>query len=126
MWSANDEECHDARWDFGAVGVQSVASNLIPGLMRELMFEGKNATLNSKVIPLFDWLSQEPVPIALNTALAQLGVIKPVFRLPLLPLLVEKRIEFVMLVKEIGREHFVGDKDVQVLDDDDFITVGRY
>ncbi|KAH1068302.1 hypothetical protein GYH30_006016 [Glycine max] len=126
VWTGIDKTSHDARWDFGAVGVQSVASNLIPGLMRELMFEGKNSTLNSKVIPLFDWLSQEPVPIALNTALAQLGVIKPVFRLPLLPLLVEKRIEFVMLVKEIGREHFVGDKDVQVLDDDDFITVGRY
>ena len=41
-------------------------------------------------------------------------------------LLREKRIEFVSLVKEIGREHFVGDRDVEVLDDDDFILVGRY
>ncbi|RDX87262.1 4-hydroxy-tetrahydrodipicolinate synthase, chloroplastic, partial [Mucuna pruriens] len=24
VWSANDEECHDARWDCGAVGVQCV------------------------------------------------------------------------------------------------------
>nr|AFK39505.1 unknown [Lotus japonicus] len=90
------------------------------------MFEGKNPTLNSKLMPLFDWLFHVPVPVALNTALAQLGVIKPVFRLPHVPVPVEKRIEFVNLVKEIGREHFVGDKDVQVLDNDDFILVSRY
>lgn len=29
-------------------------------------------------------------------------------------------------MKEIGRENFVGKRDVQVLDDDDFILVGRY
>lgn len=126
VWSANDEECHDARWDCGAVGVQSVVSNLIPGLMRELMFEGKNPALNSKLMPLFDWLCLEPNPIPLNTALAQLGVIKPVFRLPHVPLPVEKRKEFVNLVKQIGREHFVGEKDVKVLDNDEFILVGRY
>ncbi|KAJ1413654.1 Schiff base-forming aldolase, active site [Sesbania bispinosa] len=126
VWTANDEESHDAIWEFGAVGNMSVASNLVPGLMRELMFEGKNPTLNSKLMPLFDWLSLEPVPVALNTALAQLGVIKPVFRLPHVPLPLEKRIEFVKLVKELGREHFVGDKDVEVLDDHGFIIVGRY
>ncbi|CAJ1949868.1 unnamed protein product, partial [Sphenostylis stenocarpa] len=115
VWTGIDKISHDARWDFGAVGVQSVAGNLVPGLMRELMFESKN------LIPLFDWLSQEPIPIALNTALAQLGVIKPVFRLPYVPLPVDKRIEFVNLVKKMGRDHFVGEKDVQVLDDDDFI-----
>ncbi|XP_027906747.1 4-hydroxy-tetrahydrodipicolinate synthase, chloroplastic-like [Vigna unguiculata] len=126
VWTGIDKMSHDARWDFGAVGVQSVASNLVPGLMRKLMFENKDVTLNSKLIPLFDWLSQEPVPIALNTALAQLGVIKPVFRLPHVPLPVDKRIEFINLVKQMGREHFVGEKDAQVLDDDDFIIVGRY
>ncbi|TKY63761.1 4-hydroxy-tetrahydrodipicolinate synthase [Spatholobus suberectus] len=126
VWTGIDKISHDARWGCGAVGVQSVAGNLIPGLMRELMFEGKNPTLNSKLIPLFDWLSQAPVPIALNTALAQLGIIKPVFRLPHVPLPVEKRVEFVILVKEMGRHHFVGQKDVEVLDDDDFIVVGRY
>nr|KYP64457.1 hypothetical protein KK1_019056 [Cajanus cajan] len=126
VWTGIDKMSHDARWCCGAVGVQSVAANLVPGLMRELMFEGKNVALNSKVIPLFDWLSQEPSPIALNTALAQLGVIKPVFRLPHVPLPVDKRIEFVNLVEQMGREHFVGEKDVQVLDDDDFIIVGRY
>ncbi|XP_016184228.1 4-hydroxy-tetrahydrodipicolinate synthase, chloroplastic, partial [Arachis ipaensis] len=126
VWSGNDDQCHDARWGYGATGVISVTSNLVPGLMRDIMFAGKNPTLNSKLLPLMDWLFQEPNPIGLNTALAQLGVVRPVFRLPYVPLPAEKRIEFVNLVKQIGREHFVGDKDVQVLDDDDFILVGRY
>ncbi|XVF79912.1 hypothetical protein PTKIN_Ptkin15bG0028700 [Pterospermum kingtungense] len=126
VWSGNDDQCHDARWSHGATGVISVTSNLIPGLMRELMFGGKNPSLNAKLLPLIDWLFQEPNPIGLNTALAQLGVVRPVFRLPYVPLPLAKRVEFVNLVKEIGRENFVGDKDVQVLDDDDFILVGRY
>lgn len=86
------------------------SATFISGLIRELMFEGKNDTMNSKLMPQFYWLCLEPNPIPLNTALAQLGVIKPIFRLPHVPLPVEKRME------QIGREHFVGEKDVQVLD----------
>ncbi|OAY82371.1 4-hydroxy-tetrahydrodipicolinate synthase, chloroplastic [Ananas comosus] len=126
IWSGNDNECHDARWGYGASGVISVTSNLVPGLFHELMFDGKNPLLNEKLMPLIDWLFCEPNPIGLNTALAQLGVIRPVFRLPYVPLPLAKRVEFVKIVQSIGREFFVGDKDVQVLDDDDFLLVGRY
>ncbi|XP_043711455.1 4-hydroxy-tetrahydrodipicolinate synthase, chloroplastic-like [Telopea speciosissima] len=126
VWTGNDIECHDARWEFGAVGVASISSNLVPRLMWELMFEGKNPSLNSKLTPLFKWLLHEPNPIGVNTALAQLGVIKPVFRLPYLPLPRERRVEFVSIVNQLGRENFVGDRDVQVLEDDDFIVVSRY
>jgi len=126
VWSGNDDQCHDARWSYGATGVISVASNLVPGLMRELMFGGLNPTRNSKLLPLIDWLFHMPNPIGLNTALAQLGVVRPVFRLPFVPLSVEKRIEFANIVKAIGREHFVGNKDVEVLDDEDFFLVSRY
>ncbi|CAI9102170.1 OLC1v1000393C2 [Oldenlandia corymbosa var. corymbosa] len=126
VWSGNDDQCHDSRWDFDAVGVISVTSNLVPGLMRELMFSGKNPALNAKLMPLIEWLFKEPNPIGLNTALAQLGVARPVFRLPYVPLPLAKRVEFVNIVNEIGRQHFVGEKDVQVLDDDDFILVDRY
>ncbi|XP_043696246.1 4-hydroxy-tetrahydrodipicolinate synthase, chloroplastic-like isoform X1 [Telopea speciosissima] len=125
-WSGNDDECHDARWGHGATGVISVSSNLVPRLMRELMFEGKNPLLNSKLIPLIEWLFREPNPIGLNTALAQLGVVRPVFRLPYLPLPRARRVEFVNIVKELGRENFVGDRDVKVLEDDDFVLVRRY
>ncbi|KAK3036117.1 hypothetical protein RJ639_031698 [Escallonia herrerae] len=126
VWSGNDDQCHDSRWDHGATGVISVASNLVPSLMRELIFRGKNLSLNEKLMPLIDWLFHEPNPIGLNTALAQLGVVRAVFRLPYVPLPLAKRVEFVNIVKEIGRENFVGVRDVQVLEDDDFVLVGRY
>lgn len=126
VWSGNDDQCHDSRWLFGAKGVISVASNLVPGLMRKLMFEGKDPSLNSKLLPLIEWLFDEPNPIGLNTALAQLGVVRPVFRLPYVPLNLAKRVEFVKIVRELGRENFVGERDVEVLDDDDFILIGRY
>ncbi|CAN6698056.1 unnamed protein product [Malus baccata var. baccata] len=126
VWSGNDDECHDSRWSHGATGVISVTSNLVPGLMRQLMFGGKNPSLNAKIMPLVKWLFQEPNPIGLNTALAQLGVVRPVFRLPYVPLPLAKRVEFVNLVKQIGRENFVGEKDVRVLDDDEFVLVSRY
>ncbi|XP_074578584.1 4-hydroxy-tetrahydrodipicolinate synthase, chloroplastic-like [Curcuma longa] len=125
-WSGNDDECHDARWTSGATGVISVVSNLVPGLMYDIMFRGKNHSINSKLMPLIKWLFQEPNPIGLNTALAQLGVIRTIFRLPYVPLPRAKRLEFVKIVEELGRENFVGHRDVQVLDDDDFILVGRY
>uniref|UniRef100_A0ACD5UZR8 Uncharacterized protein n=1 Tax=Avena sativa TaxID=4498 RepID=A0ACD5UZR8_AVESA len=126
VWSGNDDECHDSRWKYGATGVISVASNLVPGLMRNLMYEGRNAVLNEKLLPLMSWLFCQPNPIGLNTALAQLGVARPVFRLPYVPLPHEKRAEFVRIVEAIGREHFVGQKEVQVLDDDDFVLISRY
>ncbi|WVZ79111.1 hypothetical protein U9M48_026729 [Paspalum notatum var. saurae] len=123
IWSGNDDECHDSRWKYGATGVISVASNLVPGLMHSLMYEGENAVLNEKLLPLMKWLFCQPNPIALNTALAQLGVARPVFRLPYVPLPLEKRTEFVRIVEAIGREYFVGEKKAQVLDDDDFVLI---
>uniref|UniRef100_A0A7N0V4B7 4-hydroxy-tetrahydrodipicolinate synthase n=1 Tax=Kalanchoe fedtschenkoi TaxID=63787 RepID=A0A7N0V4B7_KALFE len=85
-WSGNDDQCHDARWGYGATGVISVTSNLVPGLVRKLMFGGVNPSLNATLMPLVEWLFEEPNPIGLNTALAQLGVVRPVFRLPYVPL----------------------------------------
>ncbi|XP_031502989.1 4-hydroxy-tetrahydrodipicolinate synthase, chloroplastic-like [Nymphaea colorata] len=126
IWSGNDDECHDARWEFGATGVISVTSNLVPALIHALMFQGKNEDLKKKLLPLMKWLFSEPNPIALNTALAQLGVIRPVFRLPYVPLPLSKRLEFVNIVQDLGRENFIGERDVQLLDDEDFILVGRY
>ncbi|GER53087.1 4-hydroxy-tetrahydrodipicolinate synthase [Striga asiatica] len=126
VWSGNDDECHDSRWDYRGKGVISVASNLVPGLMREMMFGGKNPGLNARVLPLVRWLFEEPNPIGVNTALAQLGVVRPVFRLSYVPRGVEKRVEFVKIVEELGRENFVGDEEVRVLDDDDFMLIGRY
>ncbi|KAH7387790.1 hypothetical protein KP509_16G041200 [Ceratopteris richardii] len=126
VWSGNDDQCHDARWDCGANGVISVVSNLIPGLMYDLIYNGRDQELNQKLLPLIAWLFSEPNPIGLNTALAQLGMIKPVFRLPYIPLDIEKRKQFVQIVSDIGREHFIGNQEVRVLDDDEFLLLGRY
>jgi 4-hydroxy-tetrahydrodipicolinate synthase len=52
--------------------------------------------------------------------------VRPVFRLPYAPLPLERRIEFVRIVEEIGRENFVGQKEARVLDDDDFVLISRY
>ena len=103
-----------------------MVSNLIPQLAHKLLFDGRDADLNKKLMPLINWLFVEPNPIGLNTALAQLGLIRPVFRLPYVPLSIEKRREFVQMVNDIGREDFVGDKDVRTLEDDDFLLLDRF
>ncbi|KAL6582343.1 4-hydroxy-tetrahydrodipicolinate synthase, chloroplastic [Orobanche minor] len=130
VWTGNDVESYDLRWHHGATGVMSVAANIIPGFMHQLMFEGydHSALMNEKLKPVFDWLfpSTHPNPIALNTALAQLGVVRPIFRMPYMPLPREKRVEFVKLVGKLGRENFVGDEPVQVLEDEQFTVVTRH
>jgi 4-hydroxy-tetrahydrodipicolinate synthase len=65
--------------------VISVVSNLVTSLVHKLLFESRNSELNEKLMPLVNWLFVEPNPIGLNTALAQLLMIRPVFRLPYVP-----------------------------------------
>lgn len=123
-WSGNDDECHDARYLAGAVGVISVTSNLVPELMRELLFDGPNPELRDRLLPLMSWLFAEPNPIGLNTACAMLGVSKPVFRLPYVPYSEELRARGAAAIKAIGREKFIGDASVFVhLKDSDFIVL---
>jgi 4-hydroxy-tetrahydrodipicolinate synthase len=45
IWSGNNDECHDSRWKYGATGVISVASNLVPGLMHNIMYKGENVAV---------------------------------------------------------------------------------
>jgi len=118
-WSGNDDECHDGLHKHGSHGVISVTSNLVPGLMRELM-DNPNDELNGKLQALMSWLFSEPNPIPLNTALMMLGTVKPSFRLPYLAMTAQQRAEGEKLIKELGIEHFVGDN-LNVLNDEDFI-----
>lgn len=118
-WSGNDDECHDGLHKHGSHGVISVTSNLVPGLMRELM-DKQNDELNGKLQALMSWLFSEPNPIPLNTALMMLGTVKPSFRLPYLAMTAQQRAEGEKLIKELGLEHFVGDN-LNVLNDEDFI-----
>ncbi|MGO3785855.1 4-hydroxy-tetrahydrodipicolinate synthase [Pseudoalteromonas sp. KG3] len=106
-WSGNDDEAHDARHTYKAHGVISVTSNLIPGLFRELM-DQPNAQLNESLQPLMKWLFCEPNPIAINTALMMTGAVKPVFRLPYVPLNTEQQIQGVELINALSVTDFVG------------------
>lgn len=101
-------------------------STLYPtaGLTLDLLTK-ENSSLNDKLAPLVSWLFCEPNPIGLNTALSQLGLIRPVFRLPYVPLPISKREEFVRIVNDIGLEHFSGAKEVKVMADEDFHLITR-
>ncbi|CAI5954877.1 unnamed protein product [Closterium sp. NIES-65] len=126
VWSGNDDQCHDAKWKHGANGVISVLSNLVPGLVHEMLTTGPHPELNAKLAPLTKWLFLEPNPIGLSTALCQLGLVRPVFRLPYTPYNEARRREFVEIVNNIGLEHFIGAKEVRALKDDDFHLITRF
>lgn len=56
---------------------------------------------------------------------AMCGIAKPVFRLPYVPLSYEQRVEGAKLLRAVA-EHLPGVTDIKVLDDDDFILIGRH
>lgn len=115
-WSGNDDECFDARHQFASHGVISVTSNIIPGLMRQLMDDKNQTSLNDSLQPLFSWLFSEPNPIAINTALSMTHAIQPVFRLPYVPLEQNARKIGLALLVELNAADIVGEK-LTLLDD---------
>lgn len=119
-WSGNDDQCHDSRHNFNSHGVVSVASNLIPKTMYKLM-DKPDEQLNGSLEPFFSWLFCAPNPIPLNTMLAMTGMIKPVFRLPYVPLPRDLR----QKGKEILEGLDLEDKfdEIKVLQDDEFVLI---
>jgi 4-hydroxy-tetrahydrodipicolinate synthase len=119
-WTGNDDECHDARYEAGAVGVISVTSNLVPELMREMLFDGPNPKLRDELAPLMNWLFAEPNPTGINTATAMLGVAKPVFRLPYVPYAADLRAQGAEHMRAVGLDRVVGTGSLRDLRDEDF------
>jgi 4-hydroxy-tetrahydrodipicolinate synthase len=117
-WSGNDDESHDSRHIHGSHGVISVTSNIIPGLMRQLM-DNKNVELNENLQDLMQWLFCEPNPICINTALMMTGAVSPNFRLPYKALNKEQRQEGIELISALNSDEVVGDS-LFLLNDDDF------
>ena len=115
-WSGNDDESHAGRHQYGSHGVISVTSNVIPGIMRQLM-DNKNDALAQQVNGLMQWLFCEPNPIALNTALMMTKTVKPVFRLPYQALTQEQQKQGVDLINALG-DDFIGGE-ATVLSDND-------
>lgn len=125
-WSGNDDESYASRHEHGSHGVISVTSNIIPGIMRQLMDTDKStnelaetAKLNKSVQGLMGWLFCEPNPIAINTALMMTGAVPKNFRLPYIALSSEQRQQGVELLKGIKSEELVGES-LSVLNDSDF------
>jgi 4-hydroxy-tetrahydrodipicolinate synthase len=81
----------------GGHGVISVAGNVVPAAMRELVHAAlandlaTARTANARLQPLFDALSAEPNPIPVKAALALAGIADDAVRLPLLPATVATR-----------------------------------
>lgn len=117
-WSGNDDESHDARHLHGSHGVISVTSNIIPGLMRQLM-DNKNVALNTDLQGLMNWLFCEPNPIAINTALMMTGAVLPNFRLPYQALTKAQRQQGFELLSKVNSDDIIGDS-LSVLEDTAF------
>lgn len=73
----------------GGGGLVSVAGNLVPGLVRQLVDQGlagmrSAQRLHGRLLPLFEALFLEPNPVPLKAALAVMGFGSGAVRLPLL------------------------------------------
>jgi len=84
-----------------------VTSNVVPGLMRRLMFDGPDPALNAALHPLMRWLFLQPNPIGLNTVLAMLGAAAPIFRLPYVPYSPELCAQGADILRTLGLQHCV-------------------
>lgn len=87
------------------------------------MMETPDPALNDRLHELIKWLFCEPNPIPLNTALMMCGLVRPVFRLPYVPLSREQREVGAKLLQPF-KEHIPGCTEVRVMEDDEFILIG--
>jgi 4-hydroxy-tetrahydrodipicolinate synthase len=92
----------------GAQGVISVASNVIPREVAQMVkafTTGKTATarkLHAKFYPLFKDLFIETNPIPVKAALAMMGLIAEEYRLPLVPMATANREKLAKTLKACG------------------------
>ncbi len=92
----------------GGVGVVSVVSNEIPGLMAKLahlLLEGRYdeaRKLNAQLLPLMQVNFIETNPIPVKAALAMMGLMEEVYRLPLVPMKPENRAKLEKAMAALG------------------------
>jgi 4-hydroxy-tetrahydrodipicolinate synthase len=92
----------------GAQGVVSVASNVIPREVSQLVkafASGKTAAalkLHEKFYPVFKDLFIETNPVPAKAALAMMGVIEEEYRLPLVPMVAANREKLAKTLKACG------------------------
>ena len=92
----------------GGVGLISVASNEIPGAMSRLtdfLLQDKYEEarkLNARLLPLMQANFIETSPIPVKAALAMMGLMEEVYRLPLVPMKMENRLRLRKVLEEQG------------------------
>ena len=92
----------------GGSGVISVASNIIPGQMEQMISSALNGeiekakTIHYKFLPLFKSMTLDTNPIPIKSAMAIKGLVEEVFRLPLCPLSEENKTTLTNVLKEQG------------------------
>ena len=92
----------------GGVGVISVASNEAPGPMARLARAAlenrwdEARKLNARFLPLMEANFIESNPIPVKAALAMMGLIKEVYRLPLVPMKPENRARLEKVLQEVA------------------------
>lgn len=92
----------------GAVGVVSVASNVIPREVAQMVkafASGRTAAalkLHEKFYPIFKDLFIETNPIPVKAALAMMGIIEEEYRLPLVPMAAANREKLAKTLKACG------------------------
>ena len=92
----------------GGVGIVSVASNEIPHEMAEMTSAALNndwkkaRALHRKYLPLMQANFIESNPMPVKAALAMMGRIEEVYRLPMVPMKRETRAKLEQIVAEVG------------------------
>lgn len=92
----------------GGVGIISVASNEVPGPMSrlaQLMLDGQveeARKLHFQLLPLMQANFIESSPIPVKAALAMMGLIHEVYRLPLVPMRPENRAKLERVLQTLG------------------------
>ncbi|MDH5561690.1 MAG: 4-hydroxy-tetrahydrodipicolinate synthase [Deltaproteobacteria bacterium] len=119
-WSGNDDQAHDARHQFNAHGVISVTSNVFPKTMRHLM-DKPDPVLNQSLQPFIQWLFCEPNPIGINTLLAMMGRVRPVFRLPYVPLRKNRQLEVKEILQNLKLDEIIGE--IKIMEEKEFSII---
>jgi len=91
----------------GACGVISVASNVVPREMTDLVSLANRGDfraarhLHLRLLPLMQVLFIESSPIPVKAALAALGLLQPIYRLPLVPMQPETHAKLLKVLEDL-------------------------
>lgn len=107
IWSGNDD-CTVPLMSLGALGVISVASNIVPGAVAKLCalclegsFEAASG-LYAKYASLISALFIETNPIPIKAAMQLMGIDSGILRLPLVEISPESRGKLIASMREVG------------------------